>query len=190
MNEQRVGYIVGSLSSTSINRRLAKALVNLAPKAMSFSEITFRDLPLYSQDYDSDYPEVALKFKQSIKDVDALLIVTPEFNRSLPGAFKNAIDWGTRPYGQNAFTRKPTAVLGTSPGAIGTAIAQQHLRSILGFCNAPQFNAHEAYIQFKDGLISEDGQVSVKSTEDFLRTYMEDFHAFISRVLSVLPRDE
>ena len=190
MTEQRVGYIVGSLSSTSINRRLAKALIGLAPKGMRFTEITFGDLPLYSQDYDSDFPEVARKFKQAIKESDALLMVTPEFNRSLPGAFKNAIDWGTRPYGQNAFSRKPTAVLGTSPGAIGTAIAHQHLRSILGFCNAPQFNAHEAYIQFKDDLISEDGKVSAQSTEDFLRKYIEDFHGFITRVLSVLPRED
>lgn len=190
MTQQHVGVLVGSLSSTSINRRLARALIELAPEPMTFTEITFGDLPLYSQDYDKDFPEVAKRFKQAIKAVDALLIVCPEFNRSIPGAFKNAIDWGTRPYGQNAFTRKPTAVLGTSPGAIGTAIAQQHLRSVLGFCNAPQMNAPEAYIQFKDGLISEDGKVSVKSTEDFLRKYMEDFHAFIARVLSVLPRED
>lgn len=189
MANYNVGYIVGSLSSTSINRRLARALIHLAPEGMSFTEITFGDLPLYSQDYDKDFPAVATKFKQAIKDVDALLIVSPEFNRSIPGAFKNAIDWGTRPYGQNAFTRKPTAVLGTSPGAIGTAIAQQHLRSVLGFCNAPQMNAPEAYIQFKDGLISEDGKVSESSTEDFLRKYIEDFHAFIGRVLTVLPRE-
>ena len=189
MTQYKVGYLIGSLSSTSLNRRLAKALINLAPSGMAFEEITYRELPLYTPDYDKDFPEVATRFKQAVKDADALLIVTPEYNRSLPGAFKTAIDWGTRPYGQNAFTRKPTAVLGTSPGAIGTAIAQQHLRSILGFCNAPQMNAPEAYIQFTDDLISEDGKVSNASTEDFLRKYIEDFHAFIGRVLTVLPRE-
>src|SRR5690606_2855598 len=110
MSKQQVGYIVGSLSSTSINRRLANALVRLAPGGMSFTEIGYSDLPLYSQDYDEDFPEAARTFKQSLKEVDALLIVTPEFNRSIPGALKNAIDWGTRPYGQNAFSHKPTAV--------------------------------------------------------------------------------
>ena len=117
-----------------------------------------------------------------------MLFVTPEYNRSIPGGLKNAIDWASRPYGHNAFTRKPSAVIGTSPGTIGTAIAQQHLRSILGFCNSPQMNALEAYIQFKPGLITDDGQVTNEPTEEFLRSYMAEFHAFITRVYTVLPR--
>ena len=120
---------------------------------------------------------------------DAVLFVTPEYNRSIPGALKNAIDWASRPYGSNAFTRKASAIIGTSPGKIGTAVAQQHLRSILAFCNSPQMNALEAYIQFTPGLIDDNGTVTVKETEDFLRKYMHEFHQFIVRVKMALPDD-
>ena len=183
-----VGYLIGSLATKSINRRLASALVKLAPPALSMKEIAIRDLPLYSYDYDSDYPEVATRYKGAIADMDAVLFVTPEYNRSIPGALKNAIDWASRPYGQNVFTRKPSAVIGTSPGAIGTAVGQQHLRSVLSFCNSPQMNAPEAYIQFQPDLIDEDGNVTNESTREFLKTYMAEFAIFIERVLTVLPR--
>ena len=106
----------------------------------------------------------------AIGSVDAVLLVTPEYNRSIPGGLKNAIDWASRPYGQNSFTRKPSAIIGTSPGAIGTAVAQQSLRSVLAFCNSPQMNAPEAYIQFKPDLIDDDGNVSVESAEKFLQS--------------------
>jgi chromate reductase len=152
-------------------------------------EISFNELPLYSYDYDADFPPVARAFKEAIAAVDAVLFVTPEYNRSIPGGLKNAIDWASRPYGKNSFTRKPSAVIGTSPGAIGTAVAQQSLRSVLSFCNSPQMNAPEAYIQFTPGLITDDGEITVPSTEQFLRSFMEDYAAFIARVLSVLPRD-
>lgn len=188
MEKFKVGYIIGSLATASINRRLAKALVRLAPPELEMVEIPFKDLPLYSYDYDADFPPVARAFKQALAEVDAVLFVTPEYNRSIPGGLKNAIDWASRPYGQNAFARKPSAVIGTSPGAIGTAVAQQHLRSLLSFCNSPQMNSPEAYIQFKPDLISEDGQVTNEATADFLRKYMAEFHAFIVRVLTVLPR--
>ena len=188
MSQYKVGYFVGSLAKASINRQLAKALIKLAPDELDFVEIPFRDLPLYSYDYDADFPAVAKSFKQAISEFDAVLFVTPEYNRSIPGGLKNAIDWASRPYGQNSFTRKPSAVIGTSPGAIGTAIAQQQLRSVLGFCNSPQMNAPEAYIQFKPGLITDAGEVTVESTEKFLRTFMEEFQDFISRVLSAPPK--
>lgn len=188
MPEYKVGYLIGSLASASINRKLANALVHLAPPELQMTEIAFKDLPLYSYDYDTAFPPVAQTFKKALANVDALLFVTPEYNRSIPGGLKNAIDWASRPYGQNSFARKPAAVIGTSPGAIGTAIAQQQLKSVLSFCNAPQMNAPEAYIQFKPGLITDDGQVTDQLTEDFLRTYMEDFRAFIERVYTVLPR--
>jgi len=190
MTTYKVGYLIGSLATESINRKLAKALIRLAPEQLEFSEIPFRDLPLYSYDYDEDYPEVARTFKAAIKASDAILFVTPEYNRSIPGGLKNAIDWASRPYGTNAFTRKPSAVIGASPGAIGTAIAQQSLRSVLSFCNAPQMNAPEAYITFTPGMITDEGEVTVESTEAFLRNYMSEFHAFIARVLAVLPREE
>ena len=189
MSNYKVGYFVGSLSTSSINRLLAKALVRLAPTGIEMTEISIKDLPLYNRDYDADYPEVAKQFKAAIAAVEAVLFVTPEYNRSIPGALKNAIDWASRPYGKNAFTRKPSAVIGASPGKIGTAIGQQHLRSILGFCNSPQMNAVEAYIQFEPGLISADGEVTNDETAEFLRNYMAEFHAFIMRVYTVLPRN-
>jgi chromate reductase len=189
MSTFKVGYFIGSLSSTSINRKLALALTKLAPPQLQMSEISFRDLPLYSPDYDADYPAVARTFKEAITQSDAVLFVSPEYNRSIPGALKNAIDWASRPYGKNAFARKPAAVIGASPGSIGTAVGQQSLRAVLGFCNAPQMTSPEAYIQFTPGLITEDGEVTNASTEEFLSNYMKEFALFIQRVTTVLPRE-
>jgi chromate reductase len=184
----KVGYFIGSLAKDSINRKLARALIRLAPSGLEFIEISFADLPLYSYDYDADYPPVARAFKDALAGVDAVLFVTPEYNRSIPGALKNAIDWASRPKGTNSLTRKPSAVIGTSPGKIGTAVGQQHLRSILSFCNSPQMNSPEAYIQFEKGLITDDGEVTNATTGEFLRNYMSELHRFITRVYMVLPR--
>lgn len=189
MKTYKVGYLVGSLATGSINRLLSKALVRLAPPQLQLSEIPFKDLPLYSYDYDSDFPPVARAFKRAIAEVDGLLFVTPEYNRSIPGGLKNAIDWASRPWGQNSFARKPSAVIGTSPGSIGTALAQQSLRGVLSFCNSPQMSAPEAYIQFTPGLINDKGEVTNEKTEEFLRNYMNELHQFVARVLTVLPRD-
>jgi chromate reductase len=189
MSQYKVGYLIGSLATASINRKLAKALVKLAPPGLSMVEIPFKDLPLYSYDYDADYPPVARALKKAIAEVDGVLFVTPEYNRSIPGGLKNAIDWASRPWGQNSFTRKPSAVIGASIGAIGTAVAQQSLRSVLSFCNSPQMNSPEAYIHFKPGLITDDGEVTDETTVEFLRDYMSELHAFVVRVLTVLPRD-
>lgn len=186
--QYKVGYLGGSLSSASINRLLAKALVRLAPPELQLTEIPIRDLPLYSQDYDADYPPVARALKKAISDSDAVLFVTPEYNRSIPGGLKNAIDWASRPWGQNAFARKPSGVIGASIGSIGTAVAQQSLRGVLCFCNSPLMNNVEAYIHFKPGLISTAGEVGDEGTSEFLRNYMSEFHSFIVRVLTVLPR--
>jgi chromate reductase len=184
-----IAVVVGSLRRESMNRQLAEALTRLpAAQGHEFSWPEIGDLPLYSYDYDADFPPAAQSFKNAIAAVDAVLFVTPEYNRSIPGGLKNAIDWASRPYGKNSFARKPSAVIGTSPGAIGTAIAQQHLRGVLGFCNSPQMNAPEAYIQFKPGLVSADGEVTDESTAAFLGNYMRELHAFIVRVLTVLPR--
>ncbi|EIM26767.1 putative flavoprotein [Microvirga lotononidis] len=146
-------------------------------------------MPLYSSDYAAAYPQVAKESKDAIAAADAVLFVTPEYNRSIAGALKNALDWASRPYGKNSFTRKPSAVIGTSPGAIGTAVGQQHLRSVLGFCNSPQMNAPEVYIRFTPGLITDEGEVNNESTAEFLRNYMAEFHQFIVRVYTALPRD-
>jgi chromate reductase len=188
MSNFRVGYLIGSRSAGSINRKLAKALVRLAPKDLGMTEIDYGDLPIYSYDYDADYPPAGRAFKQALATVDAVLFVTPEYNRSIPGGLKNAIDWASRPWGQNSFARKPSAVIGTSPGSTGTAVGQQHLRSILSFCNSPQMNAPEAYIQFTPGLVTDDGDVTNESTAEFLRNYMTEFATFVERVYTVLPR--
>ncbi len=188
MSNFTVGCLVGSLAKASLNRKLADALIGLAPPALHFRHIGYGELPLYSYDYDDDFPAPARTFKDAIAACDAILFVTPEYNRSIPGALKNAIDWASRPYGTNAFTHKPTAIIGTSPGKIGTAVAQQHLRSILAFCNSPLLNSPEAYIEFTPGLITDDGAVTNQDTEDFLRNYMSEFCMFIERAYTVLPR--
>jgi chromate reductase len=185
----KVGYLVGSLAKGSINRKLAKALVKLAPAELEMTEVPFRDLPLYSYDYDADFPPPARAFKEALAAMDAFIFVTPEYNRSIPGGLKNAMDWASRPYGKNSFARKPSAVIGTSPGMIGTALAQQSLRGVLAFCNSPMMNAIEAYIQFTPGLISDEGEVSNQSTERFLKDWIEEFAAFIERVYRALPRE-
>ena len=190
MSTYTAGYFVGSLARGSINRKLARALTRLAPPHLHMREIPIGELPLYSYDYDNDYPPPARALKDALAAVDAVLFVTPEYNRSIPGALKNAIDWASRPRGTNSFSRKPSAVIGTSPGKIGTAVGQQHLKSILSFCNSPQMNAIEAYIQFTPGLITDDGDVTVDATAEFLRGYMHEFHAFITRVYTALPRDD
>ena len=183
-----VGYFVGSLARGSLNRKLAIALVRLAPQELTMREIPIRDLPLYSYDYDADFPPPGRALKDAIASVDAVLFVTPAYNRSIPGSLKNAIDWASRPWGKNSFARKPSGIIGTSPVKIGSAVAQQHLRSILAFCNSPLMNAIEAYIEFTPGLISDDGKVTVSSTEEFLRNYMKEFHGFIERVYTAIPR--
>jgi len=186
----KVGYFVGSLSSTSINRILATALIGVAPEDLEFTEIPIRDLPLYSQDYDEDFPAEALALKQAIDAADAVLFVTPEYNRSIPGGLKNAIDWATRPSGQNSFDHIPAAVIGASVGQIGTAMAQQSLRGVLSFCNARQMTAPEAYIQFSADAFADDGTISDPRTEEFLRSFMAEFREHVQRVLTVLPRQD
>jgi chromate reductase len=184
----QVGYFVGSLSSTSINRTLSKALIALAPDDLEFTEIPIGNLPLYSPDFDADYPPEAIALKDEISRSDAVLFVTPEYNRSIPGALKNAIDWASRPWGQNSFHHMPAAVIGASIGPIGTAVGQQSLRAVLSFCNARQMTAPEAYIHFMPGLVTERGEVTDESTAQFLADYMQEFRTHVERVLTVIPR--
>jgi len=190
MPRYRVGYFVGSLAKNSINRKLATALTRLAPEEITMREIPIGDLPLYSYDYDKAYPPAGKALKDAIANVDAVLFVTPEYNRSIPGALKNAIDWASRPWGTNSFARKPSGIIGTSPGKIGTAVGQQHLRSILAFCNSPLMNAIEAYIQFTPGLITDDGEVTNPATEEFLRNYIREYSGFIERVYTAIGSPE
>ncbi len=188
MTTYKVGYFVGSLSSTSINRELSKALIRLAPEDLEFTEIPIGNLPLYSPDYDADFPPEARALKAAIAGSDAILFVTPEYNRSIPGALKNAIDWASRPWGQNSFDQIPAAVIGASSGQIGTAMAQQSLRGVLSFCNARQMTAPEAYIRYSPEIFPGDGVVTDESTRIFLANYMKQFLIYIIRVLTVIPR--
>ena len=171
-------------------RRLAGALGARAERRLQLKEIPFADLrPIATTTMRTIQPSRGSQ--DSIAAVDAVLFVTPEYNRSIPGALKNAIDWASRPYGKNSFTRKPSAVIVTSPGKIGTAVGQQHLRSILAFCNSPQMNPIEAYIQFTPGLINEDGDVTDDSTAEFLRGYMRNslrYWPCLHRLLGTLER--
>lgn len=188
MTTYKIGYFVGSLSSSSINRVLSKALIRLAPDDLEFTEIAIGDLPLYSPDYDTDYPPEATALKDAISAADALLFVTPEYNRSIPGALKNAIDWASRPWGLNSFDHIPAGVIGASIGAIGTAVAQQSLRGVLSFCNARQMTSPEAYIHYSADVFRPDGEVADESTAAFLTQYLSDFREHVIRVLTVIPR--
>lgn len=184
MATRKIGFLVGSLAKGSINRKLAKALVRLAPAGLTLTEIPIRDLPLYNYDFDADFPAPARAFKQALAESDALLFVTPEYNRGIPGALKNAIDWGSRPKAANAFAGKPAAVIGTSPGKIGTAVAQRELHSVLGAVGSPQMVAPEAFVQFTPGLIGDDGDVADESARAFLGKFMAAFQKFLDRQLA------
>lgn len=179
MRDVKVGYLIGSLAKASINRKLAKALVRLAPTEMQLSEISFADLPLYSYDYDANFPPAARAFKAALAEAEAVLFVTPEYNRSVPGVLKNAIDLGSRPYGDSAFAGKPAAVIGASIGVIGTALAQQHLRNILAYLDMPVLGQPEAFLHFKEGLIDEHGTISNEGTKDFLQGFVDTFIAWV-----------
>ncbi|RKT31394.1 chromate reductase [Microbacterium sp. AG1240] len=181
MTDYTIGYIVGSISSTSINRRLSKALERVVPDGVKLVEIPIADLPFYSPDFDADFPQVARDFKQSIADVDGVIILTPEYSRSIPGVLKNALDWSARPYGEASFDGKPTAVMGTSQGPISTAVAQQHLKTILSHYNAPVLGQPEGFIQSTPGLFEDDGTITNEGTAAFLRSYLDAFIDLIGR---------
>lgn len=181
----RIGYLIGSLAHDSINRVVAGALVKLAPPSLEMVEIPIRDLPLYNRDDELDPVPAVTAFKGAVEHAEGLLIVSPEYNRSIPGALKNAIDWGSRPWGHNSFARKPTGIIGASTGAIGTAVMQSSMRSVLSFLNAPQLNAPEAYLTYRPEMFGTDGTVEDESTRKFLEHYMEEYAAFVERVLSL-----
>lgn len=184
MSKIRIGYLIGSLSKNSINRMLAEAMVKLAPENVEMVEIAIKDLPLYNHDFDSDYPAVANTFKEAVDSVDGVLFVTPEFNRGVPAALKNAIEWGSRPWGQNIWG-KPAATLGASGGGIGTAIAQQHLRAMLLHLGATVMGQPEGYIQITDGLIDADRNVTTPETEKFFEFWIQSFADFVAKHATV-----
>jgi chromate reductase len=178
----KIAVIVGSIRRDSINRKLATALAALAePKAeYAFSKID--DLPLFSQDLEPSPPASVTRLKGEIEAADGVLLVTPEYNRSIPGVLKNAIDWASRPYGKNSFNAKPTATIGTSMGTVGTAAAQQHLRSILAYLNVKLMGQPEGYIVFKQGLVDEAGNISDEGARKFLQGYVDSFANWVERL--------
>lgn len=175
----RVAVVVGSLRRGSWNRALARAVISLAPADLSFEFAEIGELPLYSQDYDADFPEVAKRFKQSIEAADALLFVTPEYNRSIPGVLKNALDWGSRPWGANSWAGKPGAVLGTSPGATGTALSQQHLRNVLAYLDVATLGQPEMFIKHDPTRIDDEGKIVNEDTRKFLQGFVDRYAAWV-----------
>jgi chromate reductase, NAD(P)H dehydrogenase (quinone) len=180
MSQYKIATIVGSLRRDSFNRKLAVALARLAPSDFSFNVLRIDDLPLYNQDKDADQAPSIKRLKAEIAAAQGLLFVTPEYNRSIPGVLKNAIDNASRPYGQNAWAGKPAGVIGVSTGAIGTAIAQQHLRNVLAYLDVPTLGQPEAFIQVKDGLFDADGSIGTASRA-FLQGWMDRYVAWVKR---------
>ena len=181
MSKTKVAVFVGSLRKDSINRKLAKAIEKLMPAGVEFDYVEIGDLPLYNQDYDSDYPAPYRRLKQQIESADALLFVTPEYNRSVPGVLKNAIDIASRPWGKNSFAGKPAAVAGASIGPISTAIAQQHVRGSLAFLDAPTLAQPEVFIHFKEGMFDDDGNIGPDDTRKFLQGFADKYVAWIGK---------
>ena len=178
MNQYQIAVVVGSLRKDSFNRKLANGIAKLAPSDFAFKQLEIGDLPLYNQDDDSQPAASVKRLKTAITAAQGLLFVTPEYNRSIPGVLKNAIDHASRPYGQSAWAGKPAGVLGSSVGANGTAMAQQHLRNILAYLDVPTMGQPEAFVHVRDGLFDGAGNIGADSRE-FLQTWMDRYVAWI-----------
>jgi chromate reductase len=181
MSKTRVAVFVGSLRKDSFNRKLARAVEKLAPADFEFAHIRIDNLPLYNQDFDADYPAEPARLKKDVEAADALLFVTPEYNRAIPGVLKNAIDIASRPWGTNSFAGKPAGMLGISVGAIGTALAQQHLRNVLAYLDVPTLGQPEVFMQMKDGLIDDDGNIGSDDTREFLQDFVDRYVAWVEK---------
>ena len=180
MSQYQIAVIVGSLRKASFNRPLAHALIKLAPAQVQFKEVAIGELPLYNQDADGHEVAVVQQFRDAIRSADAVLFVTPEYNRSMPGVLKNALDQGSRPYGHSVWDGKPAAVIGMSVGAIGTALAQQHLRNVLAYLNMPTLGQPEMFLQAKEGFFNADGSVGEQSRA-FLQKFVELFTGWVAQ---------
>lgn len=179
MNPKKIAVIVGSLRRESFNRKMAKALMVLAPASLAFEIVEIADLPLYNEDLDSNPPAEWVRFRENIRKFDGVLFVTPEYNRSVPGVLKNALDVGSRPYGQSVWAGKPGAVMSVSIGPIGGFGANHHLRQSLVFLNVPAMHQPEAYIGNAAGLFDEKGDLTNDSTRDFVRKYVHAFAEWV-----------
>ena len=180
MSQYQIAVVVGSLRRDSYNRRLATAVSRLAPSDFLFAQVEIGDLPLYNQDDDAAPADSVRRLKAEIAAAQGLLFVTPEYNRSLPGVLKNAIDHASRPYGQSAWAGKPAGVLGASVGAIGTAMAQQHLRNILAYLDVPTLGQPEAFIHAKEGLFDEAGNIG-EGSRKFLQIWVDRYVAWVKK---------
>lgn len=180
MSQYPIAVIVGSLRQDSFNHKLANAIVKLAPPEFSFTQLQIGNLPLYNQDDDANPADTVKQLKAEITVARGLLFVTPEYNRSIPGVLKNAIDHASRPYGQSAWAGKPAGVMGASIGPIGTAMAQQHLRNILAYLDVPTLGQPEAFIQVKDGLFDEHGDIAADSRK-FLQNWIDHYVAWVKK---------
>lgn len=180
MSSFQVAVLVGSLRRESFNQRFADAIVRLAPQHFSFKQLRIDDLPPYNQDDDADQAPAVKRLKDEVAAASGVVFVTPEYNRSVPGVLKNAIDHASRPYGQSAWAGKPAGVLGVSIGAIGTATAQQHLRNILAYLDMPTLGQPEAFIQATEGLFDSAGNIGAGSKE-FLQGWMDRYVAWVER---------
>lgn len=180
MSQYQIAVIVGSLRRDSFNRKLATAMARLAPSDFSFKQVEIGDLPLYNQDDDANPAESVKRLKAEIVAAQGLLFVTAEYNRSVPGVLKNAIDHASRPYGQSAWAGKPAGVLGASVGASGTCMAQQHLRNTLAYLDVATLGQPEAFIHAKDGLFDEAGNIG-EGSKKFLQSWMDHYVAWIKK---------
>jgi chromate reductase len=181
MAQYQIAVVVGSLRKDSLNRKLADALATLAPPELAFSQVQIGDLPLYNQDDDASPAEAVQRLKAAIGAAQGVLFVTPEYNRSIPGVLKNAIDHASRPYGKSAWAGKPAGVIGISIGAIGTATAQQHLRNILAYLDMPTLGQPEAFLQMKEGLFDDAGGFANPGTRKFLQGWMDRYVAWVRK---------
>lgn len=180
MASYRIAVVVGSLRKDSFNKKLAKALEKLFPADFTFTHVRIDDLPLYNQDNDGNPSAQVTRLKGEISAAQGLLFVTPEYNRSIPGVLKNAIDNASRPYGQSAWNGKPAGVIGASVGPIGTAMAQQHLRNILAYLNVPTLGQPEAFIHNKEGLYDAAGNIGEASLK-FLQGWVNEYVAWVKK---------
>src|SRR5690349_18607489 len=179
---KQIGYVIGSLRKDSYNRKLANALVKLGPTDFNFKELRIGDLPLYNQDDDSSQAPEVQRFKSELRAVDAVIFFTPEYNRSVPGVLKNALDHASRPYGQSAWAGKPAGILGASIGAIGTAVSQLHLRTILAYLDMPAMGQPEVYLHVKEGFFDEGGNFANAETKKFLHGWMDKYAMWVKKL--------
>jgi chromate reductase len=180
MSNYQIAVVVGSLRKESHNLKLAQAIARMAPEGVTFKQVSIRDLPFYNQDDDANLSSAVRNFKAEISAAQGVLFVTPEYNRSFPGVLKNALDCASRPYGQSAWAGKPAGVIGVSVGAIGTALAQQHLRNVLAYLDMPTLGQPEAFIQAKDGLFDADGNVG-EGSRKFVQGWVDAYVAWVKK---------